>query len=101
MAVLTATLQKCSSLNVGCPWKIGSCESGHETCSQTPTYDTLALAGKQATAGMLATTKIPASTGTPALTKHQQAQAQPQQQKQQDMCGKAIIAFQHQQERQL
>jgi hypothetical protein len=43
---------------------------------------------------MLATARIPAATGTPALRKgHQQEKAQPQQQKrqqQQDLCGKAI-----------
>jgi len=43
---------------------------------------------------MLATARIPAATGTPALGKgHKQERAQPQQQKhqqQQDLCGKAI-----------
>jgi hypothetical protein len=43
---------------------------------------------------MLATARIPAATGTPALSKgHQQEKAQPQQQtcqQQQDLCGKAI-----------
>jgi hypothetical protein len=71
-------------LQVGCPWKIG----GREPCSQPPTYDTLA------TAGILATARIPAATGRPAFSKgHQQEKAQPQKQKvhqQQDLCGKAI-----------
>jgi hypothetical protein len=44
---------------------------------------------------MLAKARIPASTGTQALSKgHQQEKAQPQQQKrqqQQDLCGKAIL----------
>jgi hypothetical protein len=43
---------------------------------------------------MLATARIPATTGTPALSKkHQQEKAQPQQQKrqqQQDLYGKAL-----------
>jgi hypothetical protein len=43
---------------------------------------------------MLATARIPAATGTPALSKgHQQVKAQPQQQKrqqQQDLCGKPV-----------
>jgi hypothetical protein len=43
---------------------------------------------------MLATARIPAATGTPALSKeYQQEKAQPQQQKyqqQQDRCGKAM-----------
>ena len=43
---------------------------------------------------MLATARIPAATGTPALSRgHQQEKAQSQQQKrqqQQDLCGKAI-----------
>jgi hypothetical protein len=59
-----------------------------------PTYDTPATAGKQATGGMLTIARIPAATGTPALSKaHQQEKAQYQQQKcqqQQDLCGKAI-----------
>ncbi len=54
-------------LKVKCPWKIGGRESGCEPYSQIPTYDTLAIAGKQATAGMLTTAGIPAATGTPAL----------------------------------
>ncbi len=37
-------------------------------CSQTPTFDTPATAGKQATAGMLATARIPAATGRPGLS---------------------------------
>jgi hypothetical protein len=50
----------------------------------------------KAIAGMLATARIPAATGTPALSKgcHQE-NAQPQQQrcqKQQDLCGKAKVA---------
>jgi hypothetical protein len=68
--------------------------SGRTPCSQTLTYDTQATTRKQATAGMLATAKINATTGTPALSKgHQQEKAQPQQQKrqqQQDLYGKAI-----------
>jgi hypothetical protein len=43
---------------------------------------------------MLATARIPAATGTPALSKgHQQEKAQPQQQKRQqrqDLCGKPV-----------
>jgi hypothetical protein len=81
-------------LQVGCPWKIGGRESGCKPCSQTPTYDTPATAGKQATAGMLARVRIPAATGTPAVSMgHQQEKAQPRQQKcqqQQDLCGKAM-----------
>ncbi len=51
---------------------------------QTPTYDTLATAWKQARAGMLAMARIPAATGTPVLSKgRQQERAQPQQQKRQ------------------
>jgi hypothetical protein len=77
---------------IGCPWKIDGRQSGRGPCSQTPTYDTLATGGKQATAGMLATARIPAATGTPALSKgYQQEKAQPQLQKrqqQQDLCGK-------------
>ncbi len=80
-------------LKVGCLWKIGSRESGRESCSQTPTYDTPATAGKQAKAGILATARIPAATETPALSRgHKQEKTQPQQQKrpqQQDLCGKA------------
>jgi len=38
-----------------------------ESFIQRPTYDTPATAVKQSTAGMLATAKIPAATGTPAL----------------------------------
>jgi hypothetical protein len=72
----------------------GGRESGREPCSQTLTYETPATAGKQATAGMLATVRVSAATGTPALSKgHQQEEAQPQKQKrqqQQDLCGKAI-----------
>jgi hypothetical protein len=53
-----------------------------------------ATAGKKATTGMLATARIPAATGTSALSKgHQQEKAQSQQQKcqpQQDLCGKAM-----------
>jgi hypothetical protein len=75
-------------LKVGCPWKIGGSESSREPCSQTPSYNI------PATAGMLATARIPAATGTPALSKeHQQEKAQPQQQtrqQQQDLCGKAV-----------
>ena len=54
--------------------KIGGRESGREPCRQTPTYVTPATAcGKQATAGMLATARIAAATGKPALSKgHQQ-----------------------------
>jgi hypothetical protein len=89
MAVVTATLQKCGRFT-SLVWKTG----GREPCSQTPTYDTPATAGKQASARMLATARIPAAIGTPALRKrHQQEKAQPQQQKRQqqhDLCGKAI-----------
>ncbi len=47
----------------------------HQLMTPPPT------AGKQATAGLLATARIPAATGTPALSKgHQQ---------QQDLCGKS------------
>jgi hypothetical protein len=61
-------------LKVGCPWKIG----GREPCSKTPTYDI------SATAGDVATTRIPAATGTTALSKgHQQEKAKPQEQKRQ------------------
>jgi hypothetical protein len=68
-------------LKVGCPWNIGSHESGREPCNQTPTYDTPSTAGKKATTGMLARARIPAGIGTPALSKgHQQEKAQPQQQ---------------------
>ncbi len=45
--------------------EMGGRESGHEPCSQTPTYETSATAGKQATAGMLAPARISATTGTP------------------------------------
>ncbi len=38
--------------------KIAGRESGREPCSQTPTYDIPATAGKQATTGMLATARI-------------------------------------------
>jgi hypothetical protein len=55
-------------LKVKCPWKIGGRESGREPCSQTPTFDTPATAGKQATAGMLAAARIPAATGKPAVS---------------------------------
>jgi hypothetical protein len=44
--------------------------SGREPCSQTPIYDIPATTGKQATAGMLATAKIQAATGTPSLKVH-------------------------------
>jgi hypothetical protein len=51
-------------------------------------YDTPATAGKQATA------RIPAATGTLALSKgHQKEMAEPQQQKRQqpqNLCGKAL-----------
>jgi hypothetical protein len=68
MAVVTATFQKWGSFKSrGCPWKIGGLESGREPCSQRPTYDTLATAGKQAAAWMLAKARIRAGTGTPAL----------------------------------
>jgi hypothetical protein len=60
MAVVTRNV---AVLKVGYPWKIGASESGREPCSQTPTYDTPATAGKQTTAGMLATARIPAATG--------------------------------------
>jgi hypothetical protein len=73
---------------VGCTLQIGGSESGREPCSQTQTYD------NPATTGMLATARIHAATGTPAVSKgHQQDKEQPQQQKhqqQQDLCGKAI-----------
>ncbi len=86
MAVITAPFQNCGSFT--------SWMSGREPCSQTPTYDTPATAGKQAIAGMLATARIPVATGTPALSKgHQHEKAQPQQQRrqqQQELCGKAI-----------
>jgi len=59
-------------LKVGCPWKIGGCETGREPCSQRPTYYTPTTAEKQAIAGMLATARIPASTGTPAISKGHQ-----------------------------
>jgi hypothetical protein len=66
MAVVTATFQKCGSFK---SWM-------------------------SAIAGMLASARIPAATGLPALSKrHQQEKPQPQQQKrqqQQDLCGKAI-----------
>ncbi len=56
--------------------KNGGRGSGREPCRQTgqiPTYDTPATAGKQETATMLATTRIPAATGTLVLSKgHQQ-----------------------------
>jgi hypothetical protein len=65
--------------------KNGGRGSGREPCSQTgqtPTYDTPATAGKHVIATMLATTRIPAATGTPVLSKgHQQEKPQPQQQK--------------------
>jgi hypothetical protein len=51
---------------VGCTMS-NSC--GHKPCSQKPTYDTPATAGKQATAVMLSTARIPAATGIPALSK--------------------------------
>jgi hypothetical protein len=78
MAVVTATV---AVLKVGCPWKIGGRESRRAPCSQTPTYDIPAIAGKQVTAGMLATASIPVATGTPALGKgHQQEKVQPKNQ---------------------
>ncbi len=44
-----------------------------KSAAQAQTYDNPATAGKQARAGMLATARIPAATGTPALRKeHQQ-----------------------------
>jgi len=46
--------------------------AGREPWSQASTYDTPPRAGKQATAGMLSTARIPAATGTPALRKGQQ-----------------------------
>ncbi len=36
--------QECGSFKI--PWKIGGRESGRKPCSQTPTYDTPATAGK-------------------------------------------------------
>jgi hypothetical protein len=42
-------------LKIGFPWKI----VGREPCSQTPTYDTTATAGKQLTSGMLAIARSP------------------------------------------
>jgi hypothetical protein len=49
---------------------------------------------RQATAGMLATARVPEATGTPALSEgHTQEKAQPRQQKrqqQQDLCGKDL-----------
>jgi hypothetical protein len=74
------------SMTSGARWprKIG----GREPCSQsqTPTYDIAATAGKQATAGMLAT---PRMQHEHSLSEgHQQEKAQPQKQK--DLCGKAI-----------
>jgi hypothetical protein len=91
MAVVTATFQKCGRFK-SLMWKTGGRESGCEPCSQTPTYDTPATAGKQATADMLATARIPAATGTPGLSMgHQQAEPQQQKRQQQkDLCGKAI-----------
>jgi len=87
--------QECASLKVGFPWKIGD----REPCSQTLTYDTPATAGKQAKAGILATGRIPAATGTPALSRgHKQEKTQPQQKKrqqQQDLCGKVAGIWQH------
>ncbi len=75
-------------LKVEWSWNIGGRESGRKPCSQTPTYDT------QATAGILATARIPAATGTPSLGKgHEQEKSQPQQQKcqqQRDLYGKAL-----------
>ncbi len=56
-------------LKFRCPWKIGGRKSGREPCSQTPTYDIPATAGKQAAAGMLASIRISTATGmqgTPA-----------------------------------
>jgi hypothetical protein len=50
-------------LKVGCPWKIGGRESGHEPCRQTSTY------GTPARAGMLALARISAATGTSALSR--------------------------------
>jgi hypothetical protein len=77
--------------------KYGGRGSGCEPCSQTgqtPTYDTPATAGKQVTATILATTRIPAATGTPVLSKgHKQEKPQPQRQRcqqQRDLCGKTI-----------
>jgi hypothetical protein len=79
MAVVTATFQKSGSSKSPC--KIGGRESGPEPCSQTPTYDTPATSGLQATAGMVAT----------ALSKgHKLEKEKSQQQKrqqQQDLCG--------------
>ncbi len=81
-------------LKVGYPWKIGGRKHGYEPCRQTPTHDTLATARKQTSTGMLATARIPAAAGMPALSKgHQQEKAKPQQrtrQPQQVLCGKAI-----------
>jgi hypothetical protein len=55
--------------------------AGREPWSQASTYDTPPRAGKQATAGMLSTARIPAATGTPALRKGHQQQP--------DLCGKS------------
>jgi hypothetical protein len=60
-------------LKVGYPWKIGGRKSGREPCRNTQ-----ARAEKQVTAGMLATARIPAATGTLALSKeHKQEKPQP------------------------
>jgi hypothetical protein len=68
--------QKCGSFT---SWMSKEKMPCHEPCSQTgqtPTYDTPATAGKQAT--MLATTRIPAATGMPAVSKgNQQEKAKP------------------------
>ncbi len=46
---------------------MASCHQVSESFIQRPTYDTPATAVKQSTAGMLATARIPAVTGMPAL----------------------------------
>ncbi len=64
---------------------------------QSDRSDTPATAGKQATATMLATTRIPAATGTPAFSKgHQQEkpQAKGKTPATADLCGKTIKKWQ-------
>jgi hypothetical protein len=46
-------------LKVQCPWKIGGHKRGREPSSQTPTDDTPATAGKQATPGSVGNSKDP------------------------------------------
>ncbi len=81
--------QKCGSFKI--PWKIGGHESGRKPCSQTPTYDTPAIAGKHSRD--VGNSRDPSSNRNASFKPHKQEKAQPQQQKRhqhQDLCGKAM-----------